>query len=191
MYAAYGSGGSDIGGRRGALRYGLAGIEAGVFGAIVLVVWLMLASYFTGRSAWFTPNLFATTFFGSGVYRNHFVRGSWTGIAAILAVYGVLGLFWGYVWRETRVRGLVFLGAFTGIAVYFLLFEVLLPRFNPLIAVYSPVRQLEIGHVLWGMMLARSPRYARHIDETISPAPRTPPEPQLVEPAVNSGEVIQ
>lgn len=191
MYAAYGSGGSDIGGRRGSLRYVLAGIEAGVVGALILVVWLMIASYFTGRSAWFTPNLFATTFFGGGVYRNHLVRASWTGIAAILAVYGVLGLLWGCVWRGRSVRGLVFLGALTGLAIYFLLFDALLPHFNPLIAVYSPVRELEIGHVLWGMALARSPRYARRIDETISPAPRTPPELQEPEPAVNSGEVIQ
>jgi hypothetical protein len=191
MYAAGGSGISEIGGRRRALRYALAGIEAGVVGALVLLVWLMIAAYFTGRSVWYTPNLFATTFFGGGVYRNQFVRGSWTGVAAILAVYGILGLFWGWVWREKRTRGLLFFGALTGIGVYFLLFGLLLPHLNPLIAVYAPVRQLEIGHVLWGMMLARSPLYARRIDETISPAPPLPPEIQVAEPAVNSGELIQ
>ncbi len=191
MRAADGSGSSEIGRRRGGLRYPLAGLEAGVVGALILIAWLMLASFFAGRSVWLTPNLFATTFFGGGVYRNHFMHGSWTGIAAILAVYGVLGLFWGCIWREKRTRGLTFLGALAGIGVYFLLVDLLLPHVNPLIAVYAPVRQLEIGHVLWGMMLARSPRYARRIDETISPAPPASGELQEAEPAVSSGEVIQ
>ena len=189
MDAADGSPGTEIGRRRGALRYALAGLEAGVVGALVLIAWLMIASLFTGRSVWLTPNLFATTFFGGGVYRNHFVRGSWTGVAAIPAVYGFLGLVWGCIWREKRIPGLTLLGALTGIAVYFLLFDLLLQHINPLIGVYSPVRPLQIGHLLWGMLLARSPKYARRIDNTISPAPSR--EFQEAAPAVRSGEVIQ
>ena len=190
MYSAEEEGGTEIGRRRGAVRYALAGLQAGVVGGLVLIAWLMLASLFTGRSVWLTLNLFATTFFGSGVYRNHMVRGSWTGVAATLAVYGVLGLLWGSIWREKRIPGLTLLGALTGIAVYFLLFDFVFTRFNPMISVYAPVRQLHIGHVLWGVLLARSPRYARRIGETVSPPPPAR-EFHDAEPAVNSGEVIQ
>ena len=189
MYSPDGSGGTEIGRPSGVLRYALAGLQAGMVGALTLIAWLMIAALFTGRSVWLTPNLFATTFFGAGVYRNHFVRGSWTGVAAILAVYGLLGLLWGSIWREKRIPGLTLLGALTGIAVYFFLFDLLLQRVNPLIAVYAPVRQLQIGHVLWGILLARSPAYARRIGEMISPAP--PRQFQEAEPAVRSGEVIQ
>jgi len=193
MYAADGSSGSEIGTRRGGFRFVLAGVEAGVVGAFVLLAWLMIGSLWSGRSVWVTPNLFATTFFGGAVYRNHFLRASWTGVALIIAIYGLLGGLWGPLWRE-KSRGLLWLwGALAGIGIYFLFFNLLWQHVNPLIPVYAPVRQLQIAHVLWGILLARSPGYARRIGHSVSPAPFVPPtpEPQEPEPAVSRGELIQ
>ena len=197
MDAADGSGSSDIGTRRGFLRSALGGLEASVVGAFFLFGWLMIGSLWSGRSIWLMPNLFATTFYGGGVYRNHFLRGSWTGVALIVVLYGVLGVLWGILWGERRQKWLTLLGAIAGLAVYYIFFDLVWKHFNPLIAVYAPVRQMQIGHVLWGMMLARSPLYARRIAHSTSPVPPahavpgglTPP--QEAEPAVRSGEVIQ
>jgi hypothetical protein len=193
MDAADGSGGSDIGTRRGALRAALAGLEASVVGTFFLLGWLMLGSLWSGRSIWLMPNLFATTFYGGSVYRNHFLRASWTGVALIFVVYGILGVLWGSIWRERRQKWLALLGAIAGLAVYYLFFGLVWKHVNPLVAVYAPARQLQIGHVLWGILLARSPMYARRIANSTSAAhpPTHAAEPQEAAPAVRSGEVIQ
>jgi len=189
MDAANGSGGSDVGTRRGVLRAALAGLEASVVGTFFLFGWLMIGSLWSGRSIWLMPNLFATTFYGGGIYRNHFLRASWTGVALIVVVYGVLGVLWGCIWRERRQKWLALFGAIAGLGVYYLFFDLVWKHFNPLVAVYAPVRQLQIGHVLWGIVLARSPGYARRIANSTSLAASTPA--QEAEPAVRSGEVIQ
>ena len=88
MYGANESGLSaliGVGQSRG-MHYALAGLQAGVLGAIVMVACLMAGSLWDGRSIWVVvlPNLFASTFFGSGAYRNQLLRTSWAGIALIV-----------------------------------------------------------------------------------------------------------
>lgn len=191
-----GSGGTS----RFGLRHPLAGIEAGVLGAFVMFACLAAGSLWNGHSIWVAPNLFATTFFGGGVYRNHMLRASWTGVALIVALYGGLGGLWGSIWREQRRRWLALFGAAAGLAIYYLFFNLLWQHVNPLIPAYAPDRQLQIAHVLWGLVLARSPLYARRIAQRTSdsavPVLTTPelpaPEPQEATPEeVKSGEAIR
>jgi hypothetical protein len=148
------------------LRHVLAGLQAGVLGALLMVACLMIGSLWNGRSIWVAPNLFATTFFGSDVYRNQFLRTSWTGVALIVAVYGLLGILWGCVWRDERTRWLRVYGAVAGLCVYYLLFGLLWRHVNPLITLYAPDRQLQLGHLLWGIVLASSPVFARRIADS-------------------------
>ena len=183
MFAANGS-------RPGlSLRHALAGLQAGVLGALVMLVFLMIGSRWDGRSIWAIPNLFATTFFRNDIYRNELVRSSWTGVALLVAIYGMLGILWGCVWRDGERKGarrwLTLYGALTGLAVYFLFFHFIWIRVNGLITLYGPNRQLIVGHVLWGMVLARSPRYARRIAERL-----TAPVSDASEVAAHTGEVI-
>jgi hypothetical protein len=180
MYAANESGLSDLGngpianqpvaGSSGGLelRHALAGLQAGVLGALVIVGCLMIGSLWNGRSIWVVPNLFASAFFGSNVYRNQFLRTSWTGIAEIVAVYGLLGVLWGCIWRDRRQRWLGLYGAVAGLCVYFFLYDFLWRHVNPLITLYAPDRQLQVGHLLWGIVLARSPFFARRIAASTS-----------------------
>ncbi|HEY3825338.1 MAG TPA: hypothetical protein VGL82_12315 [Bryobacteraceae bacterium] len=171
MYAANNSGSVDADAPtrgRSALRHALAGLQAGVLGALLLFACLMLGSLWNGRSIWVTPNLFASTFFGSEVYRNQFLRTSWIGLALVVAIYGALGSLWGCIWRDKPRRWLALYGAIAGLGIYFLFFDVLWPHVNGLITLYAPNRQLQVGHVLWGMMLARSPLYARRIADSTS-----------------------
>jgi hypothetical protein len=190
MYAANGSGPNQEGHRpslRVGLRHALAGLHAGVLGALLIVACLMVGSLWDGHSIWLVPNLFATTFFGSGVYRNQLLRTSWMGIALIVAIYGALGALWGCIWREVRTPWLGLYGAIAGLGVYFLFFNVLWRHVNPLVTLYAPERQLQLGHVLWGVVLARSPLYARRIaDSTTSAGVH-----DIAEPEVRSGEVIR
>jgi hypothetical protein len=165
MYPANESGLSGSG-RGPQLRHAMAGLQAGVLGALLIVACLMIGSLWNGRSIWVAPNLFATTFFGSDAYRNQFLRTSWTGVALIVAVYGLLGVLWGCIWRDERNRWLGWYGAIAGLGVYYILYHFLWRHVNPLITLYAPDRQLEVGHLLWGIVLARSPLFARRIAES-------------------------
>jgi hypothetical protein len=144
-------------------RHWLAGLEAGVLGAIFMILWLMLGSSLTRRSIWEIPNLFATTFYGSRVYQEQYLRSSWSGVSAILAICGLVGMLWGIVWRDDRPAFLPVFGGLAGLAVYFLIFDLVLQRVNPLVPLYAPLRMIQIGCVIWGMTLAKSPKFSRRI----------------------------
>jgi hypothetical protein len=165
-------------------RHVLAGLQAGILGALLMVGWLMLGSLWKRRSIWIVPNLFATTFYGAGVYRNHFLRASWSGVALIFAIYGVGGVLWGILWRDERRPLASLYGAVTGLLVYYVFFHLIWKSANPLISLYAPDRQLEFAHLLWGLAVARSPLYSRRIAAALA----EPVQPQEAE--ARSGELI-
>ena len=135
-------------------------------------------------SVWLVPNLFATTFYGAAVYRNQFLRASWSGIALIFAIYGAVGILWGILWRDEKRPLATLYGAVTGLLVYYVFFHVIWKSLNPLLPLYSPDRQMELAHALWGMALSRSPVYSRRI----ASAQAEPLAPQ--DAGIREGEVI-
>lgn len=146
-----------------------------------MIAWLMLASRTSGRSAWMVPNLFATLFYGTEAYRNEYLRSSWAGLALIVFIYGCAGALWGLAVRESRPRFLAATGAVTGLAVFYVFFRIVWLHAAPLLTLYAPDRQLEFGHILWGLALARSPEFARRI--ALATGVYAPEE-------IKSGEVI-
>jgi hypothetical protein len=134
-----------------------------MLGALLMIAWLMLGSVLRRRSVWIVPNLFATTFYGPEAYGGLLRRSSWAGIALLLAVYSVGGIVWGVFWGDRRRPLLVLFGAITGFAVYLISFDLIWKHLDPLIPLYAPSGQMQIAHMLWGMLLARSPEYAGRI----------------------------
>ena len=172
------------------LRDALAGLHAGTLGALLMIAWLMLCSVSAGYTVWIVPNLFATAIYGPAVYQNHFLRASWPGIALILAIYGGGGIVWGtfcgaFLKSGHRPRFFALTGAIVGLIVYYC-FNLVWRYAAPLIPLYAPVRPLQVGHILWGMALARSPLYSRRIRE----ADTEQPSPRQDEAEVRSGQVI-
>ena len=155
------------------LRHLLAGLEAGVLGTFLMLACVMLGAITNGRSAWVFPNLMATLFVGRDAYRNEYLNTSLAGVAILVLIYGVLGVVWGMLVRERNRPGLTVLGAIVGVAVYYLFFHLIWPQAAPMIPIYAPDRQLELGHLLWGGALARSPVFARRIagQEVVPTAP--------------------
>ena len=166
------------------LRHLLAGIEAGVTGTVAMLLLSMAGSAVSRRTIWTLPNLLATTFYGDGAYRFGFQHSTWAGLALLFVVYALLGGVWGLAIRDDSRARMLFLGAAFGVAVYYLLFQYLWKSVNPLVPLYAQDGNLRAGHLLWGLCLARAPRYARYIREAMA-------ETTVAGPAeINVGEVI-
>ncbi|HWD99931.1 MAG TPA: hypothetical protein VG345_12870 [Bryobacteraceae bacterium] len=171
------------GGPRLRIYHALAGIGAGVAGALFVLLFLMLGSVWYHHSIWVPANLFSTAFYGPDAYLNRFAYTSWAGVAVVLVMYGVVGAVWGLVWGDSRPRLLLVYGALCGAVTYFLLFGIFWKRVDPLIALYGPERQLEFANIVWGMIVVRSAGFA-------AGASRADKEVQEEAVAVRSGEVI-
>jgi hypothetical protein len=161
------------------IRFALVGLQTGVSGALMMLLWLAASSVWSRRSIWWMPNLAATTFYGEAALRSGFGRYTMAGIALALVLYGVLGILFGLAVREhpwsLRLAGL---GAVVGIAAYVVLVRMLWKSTVPLANLYSPDRQLLIGHFLYGLVLARFPGNlaGRRTDSEPSEPPPGPSE---------------
>jgi hypothetical protein len=141
----------------------LAGIQAGVGGALVLLGYLALDSAWHRRSIWLVPNLMASTFYGESAYQPRFGTRTSTGLALLLVLYGVLGALFGLLVRDqgSRLR-MTILGLIFGTGWFFLSFDVLWKYVNPMVRMYSPDRAMLVGHLLYGGLLGRRfPAYVR------------------------------
>lgn len=180
--------------RKGLLIPALAGLEAGILGVIWMFVCFFIAALWGGSGLWSIPNLFSTIFYGDYVYQDAFFHTTWAGLALIVVIYTVLGIVWGLVWGERRRSLLAFSGALTGLLVYFLFFDFIWVHLGPAIVLYAPTRQLQVAHILWGAVLAKSPAFAARISAATmpAPAPGPPPDGSGQPPAeVVTGELIQ
>jgi len=189
--------------RTSLLTHALAGLEASIVGIVWMFGCFVVAAFWNGTGIWSVPNLFATVFYGSYTFDDAFFRTTWSGLALIVVLYGLIGAVWGCIWKEDRKPLLSFFGALTGLAVYYISFHFVWPHLNSLISDQAPERQLEVAHILWGAALARSPGYSKRIVAAITPEPvfmtqshtvasyAAAPPPDQDEAESVSGELIQ
>lgn len=159
--------------------YLLAGLQAGMLAALCMLLWLGLVSQFYQRSFWTVPNLFSSTFHGEAALRQRFVSTTWSGLAVYLVAYSLLGAVFAAAvqlrWNRLRIA---LIGILVAIAWYYLSFGVIWRKVNPLVVLYTHDRPMFLGHVLYGAMLSRFPRYLKRLWK--------PPEPPAV-PTYGSG----
>jgi hypothetical protein len=156
----------------------LAGIQAGVVGALTLLAYLAMDSVWHRRSVWTVPNLLASTFYGESAYRQGFGVRTSAGVALMLVIYGLLGALFGLVIRDhgTLLR-VTLLGLIYGTGWFFLSFDWMWKHVNPMIPLYSPSRAMLLGHLLYGSVMgARFPAYRKemsgvHQPEVLPPLP--------------------
>jgi len=145
----------------------LAGIQAGVVGALTLLGYLAMDSAWHRRSVWTVPNLLASTFYGESAYRQGFTAKTSAGVALLMVLYGLLGALFALVIRDhgPRLR-VVVLGLIYGTGWFFLSFDWLWKHVNPLVALYSPDRAMLIGHLFYGGVLGgRFPPYLKAMSD--------------------------
>ena len=137
------------------------GLQAGMAGGLVMLAWLGLATLWSKHSVWWFPNLMATTFGGDAALQSKFGRYSFAGLALHLLQYSLLGAIFARIAPErASYPRLLLLGLLLSLAYYFLMYDLLWKHINPLVPLYSPDRQILIGHIFYGFMLARLRNYA-------------------------------
>jgi hypothetical protein len=142
----------------------LAGLEAGMFGALIMLAWLGVASVYYRRSFWAAPNLLASTFHGESALRWEFRITTFAGIALFLLLYACLGALFGAVLqdRAARLRAAL-LGILWALAWYYFSFGALWRLINPLVPLYVQDRPMLAGHIIYGALLGRVPVYLRRL----------------------------
>lgn len=138
----------------------LAGLQAGVIAALILLGWLALASAWHRRSIWTAANIMATTFYGEAALGREFTFRTVAGIALYLVLYGTIGALFGLTLagRGASLRTTL-IGVLVGLGWYYLSFAILWQNINPLIPLYTHRGPMMVGHVLYGGLLGRFPRY--------------------------------
>src|ERR1700719_3042137 len=74
----------------GALSALLAGLQAGMLGALWMLAWLGVGAAWQNRGFWNSENLFATAFYGSDAVRSNFGLRTVTGLALFLLLSSLL-----------------------------------------------------------------------------------------------------
>jgi hypothetical protein len=161
---------SGLRARPGLFTCALGGLEASIAGIVWMFGCFIVAAFWNGVGIWSVPNLFSTIFYGDYAFDDAFFKTTWSGLALMIVIYGLLGIAWGCLWKENRKPLLSFFGALTGLFVYYVSFHFVWPTINALISLHAPERELEVAHILWGAALAKSPGYTRRIEAALAPA---------------------
>jgi hypothetical protein len=138
----------------------LAGLQAGMIAVLWMLAWMGSSSVWQRRSFWTAENLLASTFYGSAAVRPGFSAITVSGLALYLLVYSILGCLLAAAVR-LKLSPAQLLMASIAIAVgwYYLSFHVIWKELSPLIPLLHAERPTILGHVIYGAVVARFPRY--------------------------------
>src|SRR5579871_2181814 len=164
------------------LTVSLAGLQAGMAAVLCMLAWLGIAAAWRQSSFWTAENLWASTFYGASAIRSGFSTSTLSGLALYLLVYSTLGGIFAAAVRGALPRPRLVLAAIVGAAAwYYLSFHVIWHTVNPLVSLLHPEQPTLLGHVLYGAVLGRFPRYLPLATAAAIPVEATVP-PELAEP---------
>jgi hypothetical protein len=157
---------------RSLLAIGLAGLQAGMLGAIWMLAWLGLSAAWQRDSFWKPENLFATAFYGNAAYQGGFVHSTFSGLSLYLLLYSLLGALFAVSVRERlRPSWTLFAAVALGIVWYYLTFRLLWRSAIPMAFLWHAETPTLLGHMLYGTFLGRFPVYLHQPRPVVTPAP--------------------
>jgi hypothetical protein len=166
-----------------ALSAGLAGLQAGMLGALCMLAWLGIDSSWGRRGFWKDENLFATFFYGDDAIRASFGIRTMPGLALYLIVYSALGCIFALALRNRFLPLRRLLAALIfAMGWFYLSFHLLWKSAMPLVYLLYADRPMIVGHLIYGACLARFPGYlpqapGRPPSQTVAGEPIEPAEP--------------
>jgi hypothetical protein len=164
-----------------ALAVFLAGLQAGMIGICWMLVWLGLSAMGQGRSFWTADNLMASVFHGDAALRHGFGFSTLSGVSLYLLIYSLLGAGFALgVRRRLTALGTVLVGLLFSLGCYWLWFRALGQTAMPLVWLLHPQNATVLGHVIFGVSIARFPAYLPKLDPPAAEAPpvEQPPAPE-------------
>ncbi len=133
----------------------LAGVEIGVIGGVVMLVWLAIGAPLIGQSWWSILNLFASHSFSARIVRDGPGIVTVYGMAVQILAAGIVGAITGFLTPGGRLFGLA-----VAIIWYLLCYGFLWKRYAPMVPAYAPQSLLAIGYFLYGSALGWHPGLA-------------------------------
>ena len=148
----------------------LAGLQAGMVAALWMLAWMGSSAVWQRRSFWTAENLLASIFYGAPSVRPGFSSRTLAGLAVYLLVYSTLGCLFAVVVRlKLPPARLVLVSIAMALGWYYFSFHVIWKTIGPLIPLLHAERPTIIGHIIYGAVLARFPRYLTR--PALAPAP--------------------
>jgi hypothetical protein len=129
---------------------GLAGLQAGTVGVLVLLGYLMADAVWRRQSVWRVPNLLASALNEDARVRAVFSARTLSGVALAIVVYGILGALVRMLTPERLSRGYVLLIALLAASSWFAFSSAFL--WGQTIA--SSGRAIWVAHLLYGGILS-------------------------------------
>jgi hypothetical protein len=141
----------------------LAGLQAGTVAVLWMLAWMGSSAVWQRRSFWTAENLLASTFYGSASVRAGFSTRTVSGLALYILVYSLLGCLLAAAVRLKLPPGRLLLASIAiAVGWYYLSFHGIWKALSPLIPLLHAERPTILGHVIYGAVVARFPRYLRH-----------------------------
>jgi hypothetical protein len=135
----------------------LAGLETGLWGGVLVVLWLVIDSMLRGDLWYSKLNIAGAAFYGPAIYQMGRGRATIAGLALLVVIYSVLGAIFGLFGRTRGFLANLLLGI-----TYALAWDVFAQQFiwrlldSSAPGYFSRLATL-MGHLLFGLSLTRFP----------------------------------
>lgn len=137
----------------------LAGLQVGVIGGIVMLLWFGADAWLHREFVGKVPHLFASWFYGERVFQHRLGWITLLGLATLLGSAGLLGSGFGVALpRPPGMLRLFVFALLTAMAWYWASQVLLWRRWLPLIPLYTTPASMFVAHFLYGICLTRYPR---------------------------------
>jgi len=138
----------------------LAGLQAGMVGALWMLAWLGISAAWQNQGFWRPENLFATIFYGSDAVRSDFGSKTLPGLALYLLLYSLLGGIFALALRGRAASGRLMLsGIIFSLGWFYLSFHLIWKSMMPLAYLLSSDRPMVVAHLIFGMCIGRFPAH--------------------------------
>ena len=138
----------------------LAGLQAGMLAALWMLAWLGAHSVWERRGFWTPENLLASTFYGGSAVRDSFTSHTLSGLALYLTLYSIIGSLLALLLRlRLPPVHLLIVTVLAAVGWYYASFHGFWKVISPLVPLLHPERPMLVGHVIYGAVVARFPRY--------------------------------
>lgn len=136
----------------------LAGIQTGIIGGLIMLLWFALTSPLTGQPWWIVHNALASRFYSERqVFAGPGIS-TWVGAAFLLTSAGIAGAINGILTPGGRLFGLA-----VALAWYLLCYLYLWKRIAPLMFVFPSQGLIVAGFFLYGSTLGWHGHFVRRL----------------------------